>query len=240
MPVALVTGAGVRIGAAVALRLAKEGYDLALLAYQSMRQVESLAKQCQTEGVRVSVHCADFCEPQNIRLVAAAVSKQWPTVDLVVNNAAIFNRSPYQEITQASYRRMLAVNTDAPFFLTQALLPNLYASPCASVVNLVDIAGDRAIAGYAHYSLSKAALSMLTRALAVELAPRIRVNAIAPGTVAFPETYSSSERGEIITHIPLQRAGSLNDVAEAVVFLANATYVTGHILTIDGGRIAAL
>src|SRR5690606_29568455 len=139
------------------------------------------------------------------------------------------------------YRSMQAINLEAPFFLTQALLPLLERGRSPLVLHIGDIGGERAEPGYAHYAVSKAGLVMLTRALAVELAPRIRVNAVSPGTVAFPEAMDEEARREILARIPMGREGDCEDVARAAVFLAlEAPYVTGQILAVDGGRSALL
>ena len=135
---------------------------------------------------------------------------------------------------------MQAINLEAPFFLTQALLPSLKKSDRACVVNITDIGGERPVTEYAHYSVSKAGLLMLTRALAVELAPAVRVNAVSPGTVAFPENFTEDERRHHLRRVPMAREGKVEDAAQAVAFLAKAPYVTGQVLAIDGGRSARL
>jgi pteridine reductase len=136
---------------------------------------------------------------------------------------------------------MLAVNLDAPFFLTQALLPSLRAAAQPLVVHLTDVGGERAESHFAHYSVSKAALIMLTRALAVELAPHIRVNAVSPGVVAFPESFDAAAREAVLQRVPMGREGSVEDIGRVVVFLAReAPYITGQVVAVDGGRSARL
>jgi pteridine reductase len=136
---------------------------------------------------------------------------------------------------------MNAVNVDAPFFVTQGLLPALQAAANPCVVHVTDIAAERPIGGYAHYSVSKGGLVALTRALAAELAPHVRVNAVAPGTVVFPEDFDEATRARFLAKIPMKREGSAADVAKAVRFLVcDAPYVTGQILAVDGGRSAVL
>jgi pteridine reductase len=131
---------------------------------------------------------------------------------------------------------MMAINLDAPFFLTQALVPLLRAAPSASVVNVTDVATDKPYAEYAHYMVTKAGLDMLTRALALELAPEVRVNAVAPGAVAFPPDFDAAKQARLLAHVPLGRAGSPDDVARAVLFLArDAPYMTGQVVSVDGG-----
>jgi pteridine reductase len=161
-------------------------------------------------------------------------------LDVLVHNAGLFEKLAFEAIDADRYRRMQAVNVEAPFFLTQALLPALRAAS-GVVIHLTDIGGERPIPGYAHYSVSKAALIMLTRALAAELAPSVRVNAVSPGTVIFPEDFDEATRAAFLARIPLGREGDGADVAKAVLFLVrDAPYVTGQVLAVDGGRSSVL
>jgi pteridine reductase len=241
MPTAVVTGAGIRIGKAIALALAEAGYDLALHVHRSIEGAEEVAGRARALGRAVTVHRADLGTPEGVDALAAAVREAWPSLDVLVNNAGLFERVAFAEITREQYRRMQGVNLEAPFFLTQALLPALHAAPQPLVVNLTDIGGERAESHYAHYSVSKAGLIMLTRALAVELAPRVRVNAISPGTVVFPEDFDEAARQATLARIPLGRVGSAEDVARVVVFLAReAPYLSGQVIAVDGARSARL
>jgi pteridine reductase len=136
---------------------------------------------------------------------------------------------------------MQAINLEAPFFLTQALLTLLRAAPNPSVIHLTDIGGERAVSHYAHYGISKAGMIMLTKQLAVELAPHIRVNGISPGTVSFPESFTPEQRASHLQRVPIGHEGTPEDIAKTVLFLVrDAPYITGHILTVDGGRSARL
>ncbi|MBM7113624.1 SDR family oxidoreductase [Archangium primigenium] len=241
MTTAFITGAGVRVGSAVARALGQAGYDLALHANRSAESVRALAEEFEVLGRRVTVHTADLSRPEAVDALGAEVRAAHPALDVVVHNAGLYAAVPFGAITRAQYQTMVGVNLDAPFFLTQALLPSLRAGTSPLVVHLTDIAGERPVGGYAHYSVSKAGLIMLTRALAVELAPHVRVNAISPGTVAFPEDFDAAAREDTLRRIPLGREGSVEDVARAVLFLArDAPYVTGQVLAVDGGRSAQL
>lgn len=192
-------------------------------------------------GREVGLFFADLSRGEEVDRLAAEVRNSVDALDLVIHNAAIYERIPFAEIDRPRYRRMQAINLEAPFFLTQALLPILEEAASPSVIHIGDIGGERADPGYAHYSVSKAGLLMLTRALAVELAPRIRVNAISPGTVAFPEGLGEEERRAILSRIPLGREGECEDVARTALFLAeDAPYLTGQIIDVDGGRSALL
>ncbi|MET0403347.1 MAG: SDR family oxidoreductase [Cystobacter sp.] len=241
MGTAFITGAGVRVGRAIAGALGRAGYDLVLHANRSLAPVEALAEELRALGRRVTVHAADLSQPEAVAELGARVLAEHAALDVVVHNAGLYEAVPFESITRAQYHTMLGVNLDAPFFLTQALLPALRQGRSPSVVHLTDIGGERAVGGYAHYSVSKAALIMLTRALAVELAPHVRVNALSPGVVAFPEDFSAQAREALLARVPLGREGDVEDVARAVLFLTrDAPYVTGQVLAVDGGWSARL
>jgi pteridine reductase len=241
MATAFITGAGIRIGSAVARALGRAGYDLALHAHRSVKSLEALAEELRSLGRRVSLYSADLSDPREVDELGARVRADHPALEVVVHNAGLYERVAFEAITREQYRMMLAVNLDTPFFLSQALLPSLRAAEHPLVVHVTDIGGERAVSHYAHYSVSKAALIMLTRALAVELAPHVRVNAISPGTVAFPESFDAAAREAVLQRIPMGREGSVEDIARMVVFLAReALYVTGQVIAVDGGRSAQL
>jgi pteridine reductase len=241
MATAFITGAGIRIGRALAWALGQAGFDLALHAHRSMGALEEVAEELRGLGRQVSLYSADLSDPREVDELGARVAAEHPVLEVVVHNAGLFEHVPFGAITRAQYRTMLGVNLDAPFFLTQALLPSLRAAAHPLVAHVTDIGGERAVPGYAHYSVSKAGLLMLTRALAVELAPHIRVNAVSPGTVIFPENFDAAAREAILQRIPLGREGSAEDVARTVVFLAReAPYLTGQVIAVDGGRSALL
>lgn len=242
MPIALVTGAGVRVGRAIALALAQAGFDLLLHVNSSVALAEQVAEETRALGRSATVLRADLADPLGVESLAATVGRTTRVLDLLVHNAGIYERVPFAEITREQYQRMLAVNLDAPFFLTQALLPALEAAESPLVVHITDVGAERpAVSGYAHYAVSKAGLLMLTRTLAQELAPRVRVNAVAPGTVAFPVDLDEQRRKEELARIPLGRIGTVEDIARTVVFLATqAPFITGQVINVDGGRSSVL
>ncbi len=241
MTLALVTGAGIRLGRAIALALAQAGYDLILHANSSRDALEDVAKAIRGFGREAYLVTADLSDPEEVERLAVGVRSMHPVLDLLVHNAGIYERCAFEEMGREVYRRMQAINLEAPYFLTQGLLPPLREAPSPSVIHITDIGGERPVPGYSHYSLSKAGLIMLTRSLAVELAPQIRVNAISPGPVAFPESYDEKARRRILDQVPMGREGSVDDIAKAAVFLArDAPYVTGHVLEVDGGRSVPL
>ena len=238
-PVALVTGAARRIGAAIARRLHAEGYDLALHHLHSGGEMAALAGELEDRRPgSVQVLRADLRQFDRLpELVAAAVGC-FGRLDALVNNASNFYPTPLDTVTPQQWDDLFAVNARAPFFLAQAATPHLRAAGGA-IVNLVDVYAARPLRGHAPYSAAKAALVSLTRALALELAPRVRVNAVAPGAILWPEQGADpAAQQAILALTALGRAGAAEDIAAAVRWLlsADAGYVTGQVLHVDGGR----
>lgn len=222
--VALVTGAGVRVGLAIARHLAAHGWTVAG-HYHSHRP----------RGLAAALP-ADLASPDGPDALARAFRARFGRLDLLVCSAAGFDERPLEATDAAAWDAQLDLNARAPLLLARALLPLLRRAR-GSVVNVVDVGGGLVPwRGFAAYCASKAALARLTECLALELAPRVRVNGVAPGTVIWPARYPAARRRALAARIPLGRAGTPEDVAEAVRFLAEAPYVTGAILPVDGGR----
>lgn len=241
-PVVLVTGAARRIGAVIARSLHAAGYDVALHCRNSWDELETLvaelevARRDSTVALQADLADAD-CLPE---LVEAALSR-FGRLDGLVNNASSFQATPLGTITPAHWDDLFAANARAPLFLAQAAAPHL-AERGGAIVNLVDIYAERPLPGHAVYCMAKAALAMATRALALELAPRVRVNGIAPGAILWPESgKDEAERRHVIDRTPLARTGTPADIASAVLWLLrDAPFVTGEILRVDGGRALAM
>lgn len=180
---------------------------------------------------------ADLLDLSALVKLANAAAGAWGRLDVLVNNASSFYPTPLEEVTEGQWEELLGSNLKAPFFLCQAAAPFLRARR-GSVVNLIDIHAERGLKGYPVYSIAKAGLVAMTRSLAKELAPDVRVNGVAPGAVLWPEHgVDAVKQAEILSRIPLQRTGEPEDVARAALFLAlEAPYVTGQILSVDGGR----
>jgi pteridine reductase len=222
--VALVTGAGVRVGLAIARHLADHGYEVAA-HYHAHRP----------RGFRETLQ-ADLATPHGPDQLAAAFRARFARLDLLVNSAAGFEARSLERTDADAFDAQSNLNARGPLLLTRALLPLLRRAGGA-VVNVADLGGGLvAWNGFAAYCASKAALVRLTECLALELAPRVRVNAVAPGTVLWPRAYGAARRRQLAARIPLGRAGTPRDVAEAVRFLAEAPFVTGAVLPVDGGR----
>lgn len=222
--VALVTGAGVRVGNAIARDLARAGWTVAAHFHTH-----------RPRGFSASLQ-ANLATPDGPAVLAAAFRARFARLDLLVNGAAGFEALALEEIDAASFDAQMGLNARAPLLLAKALLPLLRRTR-GSIVNIADVGGGLVPwRGFAAYSASKAALVRLTECLALELAPEVRVNAVAPGTVLWPEGYPAKLRRKLAARIPLRRAGTPEDVAAAVRYLAGAPFVTGAILPIDGGR----
>jgi pteridine reductase len=237
-PVALVTGAARRIGAAIARRLHADGYDLALHYHASAADMRVLAAELESSrpGSVLPLQ-ADLAAFDRLpELVAQAVGR-FGRLDGLVNNASAFFPTPMGTATPAQWDTLFAVNARAPFFLAQAAAPHLAASGGA-IVNLADVYALQPRADLAVYAASKAALLGATRALAVALAPRVRVNAIAPGAILWPDADMDEDLQQaLLAKTPLGRTGTPEEIAGVVAWLLrDAGYVTGQVLRVDGGR----
>lgn len=238
-PVALITGAARRIGAGIARRLHAAGYDLALHYRSSSAEMQALVADLE----RVRQHStlplqADLTEFDRLPELIAHTVGRYGRLDALINNASSFQPTPLGTTTPAQWDALFASNTRAPFFLAQAAAPHLKAARGA-IVNLVDLYAERPLRDHAVYCMAKAALAMATKSLALELAPEVRVNAIAPGAILWAEKETSHARKDaMLARTPLARTGTPEEIAEAVRWLLqDATYMTGQILRIDGGRL---
>ena len=233
-PVALVTGGGVRVGRAIALALAHDGYDL-LVGYNmspaGAAEVEAAARRI---GRRAHVVRADLSREADAVRLAHAAREWFGRLDLLVNSAASFVANDLLDVTADEWDAVMAVNLRAPFLLIRETADMLRASRGA-VVNLVDLSALRPWTSHPHHSVAKAGLLHLTRVAARRLAPEVRVNAVAPGYVLPPEHHSEAEIERTRQRVPLGRVGTPADVASAVRFLARARYVTGQVIVVDGG-----
>lgn len=240
MKTALVTGAAKRIGQAIAMRLLDEGYQLLLHAHTSMDELRAWVDAHEHRDQVIALCEADLATERGQVHLVERTHEAVTCLDLVVHNASQFFPQPFSEVDRQSFREMLAINLEAPYFISQGLLPLLNRSAQPSILNIVDAMWERPSANYSHYAVSKAGLAILTRSLAIELAPHIRVNGVAPGAIMFQPFHSDVERERTINKILLKRLGSPEDVADAVFYLAaHANYVTGEIYFVDGGRAIA-
>jgi pteridine reductase len=235
---ALVTGAGVRLGRAIALALGRAGADVAVHYRGSRAGAEETAAALRTLGRRAPLVQGDQAAEGGPEQIAAGAVDALGGLDLLVLSAAGFERVPSAELDRARFEAMLSANLTGPFLLARAAYPHLRSG--GAIVTVLDVCGTSQVwPAYAHYTAAKAGLAALTRLLAVEWAPEVRVNGVAPGYVLPPEGTTEEERARRVKRIPLGREGSAEDVAQAVVYLAGAPYVTGQILAVDGGRSVA-
>ena len=237
--VALVTGAARRIGAAIARRLHADGYDLALHYRSSQAEMDALLAELDSAraGSAIALQ-ADLAEFDRLPELIAQTVGRFGRLDALVNNASAFYPTPIGGTTPAQWDELFASNARAPFFLSQAAAPHLQAAR-GGIVNLVDIHAEQPLAGHAVYGMAKAALRLLTKALAVDLAPEVRVNAIAPGAILWPEHgKDAASQDALIARTPLGRIGNPEDIAGCVAWLLGdaSGYVTGQTLRVDGGR----
>lgn len=234
----LITGAAKRIGAACARVLHGQGYNVFLHYRGSQVQAEQLCEELnQQRPDSARIMAADLLSVAEIQALVQQACSAWDGIDVLINNASAFYPQAVADVTEASWDEMLGCNLKAPFFLIQALTDSL-AQRNGCIVNIIDIHAERGLKGYPVYSITKAGLAGMTKILAKELAPQIRVNGVSPGAILWSEQELSSQtKQEILQRIALGHAGNPDDIAKAVAFLCNdANYITGQIITVDGGR----
>lgn len=232
---ALVTGAGVRVGRAIALALAEAGYRVAVHYHSSEKDAEETAARIEDEGGRAVPLRADLTRPEEIPRLFAATASELGGLDLLVNSAATFPRARPREVTPESWDRVFALNARAPFLCAREGAERM-GEAGGSIVNIADVAAFEAWPSYAPYAATQAAVVSLTRSLALAWAPRVRVNAVAPGPVLLPAGTGEEERRRAARSTALGRIGEPGDVGRAVLYLAGASFVTGEVLRVDGGE----
>lgn len=236
--VALVTGGAIRLGRAISLALGREGCRVAVNYLRSRPAAVATASQIRALGVDAAPLRADVANPSDAKRLVAETVRRFGRLDLLVNNAGIFFRTPLADTTPAQWDRLLNINLRGPFLLSQAAA-RIMAATGGRIVNIGDVGGMRAWPSYIPYCVSKAGLLMLTKALALALAPRIQVNCVAPGAVLLPEDFPDHLRRRLRREVPMGREGDPADVAAAVLFFATApSYITGQVLFVDGGVTA--
>jgi pteridine reductase len=241
--VVLITGGAKRVGAATCRRLHSAGANLMLHYRVSAGEARLLQAELNHQRKdSVALIQADLLDTAKLPAMVEQTVQSFGRLDALINNASSFFQTPVGEITAAAWEDLIGTNLRAPLFLSQAAAPALKKS-LGAIVNITDIHAERPLKNYVVYSVAKAGLVGLTRSLARELAPEVRVNAVAPGPILWPddESFDELSRQRIISHTPLKREGTPEDIAKAVHFLlAEATYVTGETINVDGGRHVAL
>jgi NAD(P)-dependent dehydrogenase (short-subunit alcohol dehydrogenase family) len=236
---ALITGGARRIGREIAIALGKAGADVAITYRTSHAEAEQTVHEIESLGRRaIAIEC-DVRSEASVRQAVAAVAARFGRLDLLVNNAAVFDEAPLESLTLEQWDAVFETNTRGPFLVARESLKHLRTAH-GRIINMGSLGGIRAWAGHAHYCASKAALHMLTQAMAKAFAPEVSVNCVAPGWIEFepdePDEGPEADALRFAARTPLKRNGTAEDVAEAVLFFAaSAGFVTGQILTVDGG-----
>lgn len=237
--VALVTGGARRVGAGTVRALHAQGWRVLLHYRSSGADARALADELNTvRPDSVCLHALDLLQAERLPALVDAAITRFGRLDALINNASSFYPTPVGQISEAVWDDLIGSNLKAPLFLAQAAAPEL-AKHQGAIVNIADIHVERPLAGFPVYTIAKAGVAAMTRVLARELAPAVRVNAIAPGVNLWPENdtdFDAAERERILSTIPLARTGQPQDIAQAILYLLEASYVTGVILPVDGGR----
>lgn len=237
-PVALVTGSARRVGASIVRALHARGYRVAIHHRHSRAEAEALAASLEAaRSSSAAVFRADLLDPEALERLPSEVIARWGRLDVLVNNASTFYPTPLGTIDERVWTDLVGTNLKAPLFLVQSVRDELRRRR-GTVVNLLDIHARRPLRAHLVYGVAKAGLEMLTRSLARELAPEVRVNGVAPGAILWQEGFEDEAvKRQVLRQIPLGRLGTPEDIAGAVVYLVcDAPYVTGHVLAVDGGR----
>ncbi len=242
--VALVTGAGRRVGRAIADALSRAGTRTAIHCHESRAGADELCAEIQAHGGQAKVFQADLTSVTAAERLIDAVTTEFGGLDVLVNSAAVMIRTPFGEVTAGDWDSMFALNLRAPFFLSQAAARAMgwggggpgQKQRDGVIINIADLAAYEIWTGYVPHGISKSGVVQMTKALAKVLGPKIRVNAVAPGAVLMPEGFSEATAAHLAETAPLKRLGDPSDVSDAVLYLLRADFVTGETIIVDGGR----
>jgi NAD(P)-dependent dehydrogenase (short-subunit alcohol dehydrogenase family) len=235
--VALVTGAARRLGRAIARGLAEAGASIAVHHRDSTVAAEEAIHEFRRLGVRAEAFQADLTDTAQITALFARIDEAFGRLDILVNSAARFEKKPVHEITVKDWNRTLDLNLRAPFFCSQNAARLMRSAGSGVIINIADVGSFQPWSGYAHHSISKAGLVMMTQVLARALAPDIRVNAVAPGPVLPPDDLTADDLQKLAGLTALKRLGAPDDVSKSVLFLVSSDYITGETIVVDGGKL---
>lgn len=239
--VALITGSARRVGADIARTLHANGVNVLIHYHTSQQAALELCEELnKIRPNSAQILCADLTQFEALPALVGTAYQTWQRLDILVNNASRFYRTPLGQVTKEAWEDLLNSNLTAPFFLSQTAAPLLKQTQ-GVIINIIDIHANRPMRDYSAYCIAKSGLAMMTKVLAKELGPDIRVNGVAPGSVVWPEgenALSPADKQKIIQRTALKKAGLAIDIAKTVLFLAlSADYVTGHVINVDGGRL---
>lgn len=234
--IALVTGAAHRLGYHIGRGLARSGASVVVHYHESSEEAERAAEEFRSLGVDSITVRADLRSPEEIHALFERVKEHFGALHILVNSAAVLRRCPVADLTPEEWDHVLNLNLRAPVFCSQRA-SHLMPASGGKIINIADVAAFQPWSGYPHHSIAKAGLVMATQVLARALAPRIQVNAIAPGTVLPPEDFDEEELTRLARATALQRLGTPDDVTETVLFLVRSAYITGQTIVVDGGRM---
>jgi len=234
--VVLITGAATRVGCETALYLAQRGAHIAFSYYLPEEPWQQTQKQIESCGVKTLVQQTEIRDAAQVKRLVEETVKTLGRVDVLINNASVWLKSPFLEITEDQWDLAMDVNLKGPFLASQAAAPHMLAQGRGVILNITDLSAFQVWPGYAHHAASKAGLAWLTKYLAVELGPSVRVNAIAPGTILLPENPTPEKVKWATEKSILKRLGSPQDLARTVEFLITSEFITGSTYFVDGGR----
>ena len=238
--VGLVTGGARRIGREIALHLAQRGCHVAINYRTSVAEAEELASEIAARGLKGLAVQADVSVAAEVAAMVRAVKEALGPIDVLVNNAAVFYETPFPDISEEQWDELLSVNLKGPFLCSREVARGMLERQRGKIVNIADVSAYRPWARFIPYCVSKAGLVALTKGLARALAPHVQVNAVAPGTILWPEGWSEEAKEQAIGATPLKRMGQPEDVARTVLFLLEGSdYITGQVIAVDGGRLIA-
>ncbi len=235
---AIVTGGIRRLGRQISYFLAGEGYNLALIYNSSSKaELNQTAKVLKTKNIKFKFYKCDISNSAKAKAVIDSIGKDFKKIDLLVNNSAMITKVDFEKITPELFDKTIALNLKAPLFISQYSLKYLNKAKAPLIINMASLGGLQNWTGYFPYSISKTAVIKLTYLLARKLAPKVRVNAIAPGTIIVDGEEAGTPQKTDMTRIPLKKYGSPKDIIEAVKFIINSEYLTGIVIPVEGGRL---
>lgn len=238
--IALVTGAARRVGKSIALALAERGAHTAITYHRSQAEAQQTLREIEERGVRGIAVQGDITRADDVNAAVQQVIERFGRIDILVNNASNYYRTPFATLTEAQWDDLVDTNLKGTFLMAKRVGDEMLKAGGGKIINLADWAGFRPYKDYLPYCVAKAGVIALTKALAKTLAPTIQVNAVAPGPVMLPEDFGDAERDAVIRATPLKRIGSPTDIAQTVVFLVEGSdFITGTTIVVDGGRLIA-